>query len=99
MPRCLFSIEDAMFCARFIGRMAEARVPNFTFANSMDLLCKDAVPMIRCCTDLEAGNLIAFMKEVRSFLACHADCALVCHFRGARDCTSCDAHRCLVPEA
>jgi hypothetical protein len=65
MPRCLFSMEDAMFCARFISMLEECEVPGYLHATAMDLICQTAVPVIRCCTDQEASNLIVFMKEVQ----------------------------------
>lgn len=58
-------MEDAMYCARFIAKMCECKVPNLQVPTALDQICRDMVPVIRCCTDQEASCLIVFMKEVR----------------------------------
>lgn len=68
MPRCLFSMEDACFCAHFMRRLAASKVPGWQHPHAMDSVCRDVIPVIRCCTDEEASNLIVFTKEVRGHL-------------------------------
>jgi hypothetical protein len=59
-------MEDAMFCAHFVRRLASSKVPGYPHPNAMDAICRDIIPVIRCCTDEEASNLIVFIKEVRA---------------------------------
>ena len=66
MPRCLWSVEDAMYCARFLAKLAETNTAGFSMALTYDHICRDVIPVIRCCTDQEASNLIVFTKEVRA---------------------------------
>ena len=82
LPRALFSMEDAVFCARFLERLAECQVPNFNFGLVMDHTCRDIIPVIRCCTDQEASTLIVFMKEVRHSPCNSDDTISMCCRRG-----------------
>ncbi|XP_021727131.1 THO complex subunit 2-like [Chenopodium quinoa] len=63
-PRCIFSMPDAVYCAKFVHTLHSLGTPFFNTVNHLDvLICKTLHPMICCCTDYEAGRLGRFLFE------------------------------------
>lgn len=63
-PRCVFSMMDAVYCARFVHTLHSLGTPFFNTFNHIDvLICKTLQPMISCCTEYEAGRLGRFLCE------------------------------------
>lgn len=48
-----------------IDVLAQLAVPDYAFIFMLEGVFKDAVPLMRCCTDREAEVLVIFLKEVR----------------------------------
>ncbi|XP_021843215.1 THO complex subunit 2 isoform X2 [Spinacia oleracea] len=63
-PRCIFSMQDAVYCAMFVHTLHSLGTPFFNTVNHLDvLICKTIHPMICCCTEYEAGRLGRFLFE------------------------------------
>ncbi|PKU66197.1 hypothetical protein MA16_Dca009571 [Dendrobium catenatum] len=63
-PRCIFSMPDAVYCAKFVHMLHSLGTPFFNTVNHIDvLICKTLQPMIFCCTEYEAGRLGRFLYE------------------------------------
>ncbi|XP_024388621.1 THO complex subunit 2 isoform X2 [Physcomitrium patens] len=63
-PRCVMSMMDAVYCARFVQTIHSLGTPFFNTINHIDaLICKTLLPMICCCTEYEAGRLGRFLCE------------------------------------
>lgn len=63
-PRCVFSMMDAVYCARFVYTLHSMGTPFFNTVNHIDvLICKTLQPMISSCTEFEAGRLGRFLCE------------------------------------
>ncbi|KAH9314243.1 hypothetical protein KI387_022870 [Taxus chinensis] len=63
-PRCVLSMPDAVYCAKFVHTLHSLGTPFFNTVNHIDvLICKTLPPMICCCTELEAGRLGRFLHE------------------------------------
>ncbi|KAM3353633.1 hypothetical protein ACQJBY_024659 [Aegilops geniculata] len=63
-PRCVFSMQDAVYCATFVQTMHSLGTPFFNTVNHIDVfICKTLQPMIYCCTEYEAGRLGRFLHE------------------------------------
>jgi THO complex subunit 2 len=63
-PRCVLSMPDAVYCAKFVHTLHSLGTPFFNTVNHIDvLICKALPPMICCCTDFEAGRLGRFLYE------------------------------------
>ncbi|KAG0583882.1 hypothetical protein KC19_3G168800 [Ceratodon purpureus] len=63
-PRCVMSMMDAVYCARFVQTIHSLGTPFFNTINHIDaLICKTLFPMICCCTEYEAGRLGRFLCE------------------------------------
>ncbi|CAK9221020.1 unnamed protein product, partial [Sphagnum troendelagicum] len=63
-PRCVMSMMDAVYCARFVHTIHSLGTPFFNTINHIDaLICKTLFPMICCCTEYEAGRLGRFLCE------------------------------------
>lgn len=63
-PRCIFSMPDAVYCAKFVHTLHSLGTPFFNTVNHLDvLICKTVQPMICCCTEYEAGRLGRFLCE------------------------------------
>ncbi|PKA49885.1 hypothetical protein AXF42_Ash004427 [Apostasia shenzhenica] len=63
-PRCIFSMPDAVYCAKFVHMLHSLGTPFFNTVNHIDvLICKTLQPMICCCTEYEAGRLGRFLYE------------------------------------
>ncbi|XP_073103404.1 THO complex subunit 2 isoform X2 [Elaeis guineensis] len=63
-PRCIFSMQDAVYCAMFVHTLHSLGTPFFNTVNHIDvLICKTLQPMICCCTEFEAGRLGRFLYE------------------------------------
>ncbi|CAM6089899.1 unnamed protein product [Calypogeia fissa] len=63
-PRCVFSMMDAVYCARFVQTLHSLGTPFFNTVNHIEvLICKTLQPMISCCTEYEAGRLGRFLCE------------------------------------
>ncbi|VAH83532.1 unnamed protein product [Triticum turgidum subsp. durum] len=63
-PRCVFSMQDAVYCATFVQTMHSLGTPFFNTVNHIDVfICKTLQPMICCCTEYEAGRLGRFLHE------------------------------------
>ncbi|KAI3847949.1 hypothetical protein MKX03_017474 [Papaver bracteatum] len=64
LPRCIFSMPDAVYCAQFVRTLHSIGTPFFNTVNHIDvLICKTLQPMICCCTEYEAGRLGRFLFE------------------------------------
>jgi THO complex subunit 2 len=63
-PRCVFSTQDAVYCATFVQTLHSLGTPFFNTVNHIDVLvCKTLQPMICCCTEFEAGRLGRFLHD------------------------------------
>eukprot|EP01018_Ginkgo_biloba_P036677 Gb_33812 [translate_table: standard] len=63
-PRCVLSMPDAVYCAKFVHTLHSLGTPFFNTVNHIDaLICKALPPMICCCTEFEAGRLGRFLYE------------------------------------
>lgn len=63
-PRCVFSMMDAIYCARFVHTLHSLGTPFFNTVNHIDvLICKTLQPMISSCTEYEAGRFGRFLCE------------------------------------
>ncbi|XP_057851341.2 THO complex subunit 2 isoform X2 [Cryptomeria japonica] len=63
-PRCVLSMPDAVYCAKFVHTLHSLGTPFFNTVNHIDvLICKALPPMICCCTENEAGRLGRFLHE------------------------------------
>ncbi|CAM0909455.1 unnamed protein product [Alopecurus aequalis] len=63
-PRCVFSMQDAVYCATFVQTMHSLGTPLFNTVNHIDVfICKTLQPIICCCTEYEAGRLGRFLHE------------------------------------
>ncbi|KQK15793.1 THO complex subunit 2 isoform X2 [Brachypodium distachyon] len=63
-PRCVLSMQDAVYCATFVQTMHSLGTPFFNTVNHIDVfICKTLQPMICCCTEYEAGRLGRFLHE------------------------------------
>ncbi|CAO2181939.1 unnamed protein product [Urochloa humidicola] len=63
-PRCVFSSQDAVYCATFVQTLHSLGTPFFNTVNHIDVLvCKTLQPMICCCTEFEAGRLGRFFHD------------------------------------
>nr|CAB3479237.1 unnamed protein product [Digitaria exilis] len=63
-PRCVFSTQDAVYCATFVQTLHSLGTPFFNTVNHIDVLvCKTLQPMICCCTEFEAGRLGRFFHD------------------------------------
>ncbi|KAK3166323.1 hypothetical protein QOZ80_1AG0044350 [Eleusine coracana subsp. coracana] len=63
-PRCVFSMQDAVYCATFVQTLHSLGTPFFNTVNHIDaLICKTLQPMICCCTEFEAGRLGRFLHD------------------------------------
>ncbi|KAJ1286808.1 hypothetical protein BS78_03G380500 [Paspalum vaginatum] len=63
-PRCVFSMQDAVYCATFVQTLHSLGTPFFNTVNHIDVLvCKTLQPMICCCTEFEAGRLGRFFHD------------------------------------
>ncbi|XP_062207878.1 THO complex subunit 2-like isoform X2 [Phragmites australis] len=63
-PRCVFSMQDAVYCATFVQTLHSLGTPFFNTVNHIDcLVCKTLQPMIYCCTEFEAGRLGRFLHD------------------------------------
>lgn len=63
-PRCIFSVPDAVYCAKFVNTLHSLGTPFFNTVNHIDvLICKTLQPMICSCTEFEAGRLGRFLYE------------------------------------
>jgi len=62
-PRCMFSPEDAMFCAKFAMLLHDQETPHFPTLNYLDKLMKSIPNALFCITENEAKNLALFLKE------------------------------------
>ncbi|VAH85586.1 unnamed protein product [Triticum turgidum subsp. durum] len=63
-PRCVLSMQDAVYCATFVQMMHSLGTPFFNTVNHIDVfICKTLQPMICCCTEYEAGRLGRFLHE------------------------------------
>lgn len=64
IPRCTFSMPDAVYCAMFVHTLHSLGTPFFNTVNHIDvLICKALQPMICCCTEYEVGRLGRFLYE------------------------------------
>ncbi|GJM92078.1 hypothetical protein PR202_ga08506 [Eleusine coracana subsp. coracana] len=63
-PRCVFSMQDAVYCATFVQTLHSLGTPFFNTVNHIDaLICKTLQPMICCCTEFEAGRFGRFLHD------------------------------------
>ncbi|KAL6613932.1 hypothetical protein ACP70R_036202 [Stipagrostis hirtigluma subsp. patula] len=63
-PRCVFSMQDAVYCATFVQTLHSLGTPFFNTVNHIDgFICKTLQPMICCCTEFEAGRLGRFLHD------------------------------------
>jgi THO complex subunit 2 len=66
LPRCILSMEDALYCAHMLFVLADFATANFSFAMTVDKVCLELIALLRCCTSQEASNLSIFLNEVSS---------------------------------
>lgn len=65
VPRCIFSVEDALFCAQMLYRMALLDPPHFQFPHALQAVFNEVSVLLRSCTQQETMNLSFFFKQVR----------------------------------
>jgi Transcription factor/nuclear export subunit protein 2 len=63
-PRCVFSREDAMFCARILLKFAELNAANFSLPFMVNAVFSEVLCLLRACTLQETVHLSVFIKEV-----------------------------------
>jgi THO complex subunit 2 len=66
LPRCILSMEDALYCAHMLFVLADFATANFSFAMTVDKVCLELIALLRCCTSQEASNVSIFLNEVSS---------------------------------
>jgi THO complex subunit 2 len=68
-PRCLFSLSDAVYCAKFIQFLHTSRTPNFSTLLFFDRMFADISYTTAMCTENEArryGRFLALLLEMIS---------------------------------
>ncbi|KAG4304108.1 hypothetical protein PORY_002472 [Pneumocystis oryctolagi] len=64
-PRCLFSPNDSIYCAKFIRLIHSFGTPNFSTLTLYDRLFGDYLPsLLFICTQQEAENFGRFLREI-----------------------------------
>ena len=69
LPRCVSSLPDAVFCARFVARLHSLGTPYFSTLQYYDRLLKDLRQLVFAATEHEAAALGRFLHETLSQLA------------------------------
>jgi len=97
-PRIMHSPKDALLTFHFFKLLHKLRVPNFNILYILGAILKCVVPVMHCCSELEAESLGIFFTEMFNLL-CHwskrvnwtKECADYIAFRrnfGAESCIS-----------
>eukprot|EP01090_Pellita_catalonica_P020104 TRINITY_DN7027_c0_g1_i1.p1 TRINITY_DN7027_c0_g1~~TRINITY_DN7027_c0_g1_i1.p1 ORF type:complete len:348 (-),score=62.52 TRINITY_DN7027_c0_g1_i1:789-1832(-) len=60
LPRCTYTISDALYCARFVHLMHKVSTPNFSTLRYIDTLFKYVAWLVACSTEAEALRLGMF---------------------------------------
>ncbi|EMR10044.1 hypothetical protein PNEG_01798 [Pneumocystis murina B123] len=70
LPRCLFSPNDSIYCAKFIRLIHSFGTPNFSTLTLYDRLFGDYLPsLLFICTQQEAENFGRFLEEILTDLS------------------------------
>ena len=69
LPRCVSSLPDAVFCARFVARLHSLGTPYFSTLQYYDRLLKDLRQLVFAATEHEAAALGRFLHETLAQLA------------------------------
>ncbi|XP_065225591.1 THO complex subunit 2 isoform X3 [Planococcus citri] len=73
-PRCIFTMVDAMYCAKFIHVLHSLKTPNFSTLLCYDRLFCDIVYSVTLCTENEARRYGGFLCAVlETVMRWHAD--------------------------
>lgn len=73
-PRCIFTMVDAMYCAKFIHVLHSLKTPNFSTLLCYDRLFCDIVYSVTLCTENEARRYGRFLCAVlETVMRWHAD--------------------------
>jgi THO complex subunit 2 len=64
LPRCSWSVADALFCAKFFLLVHKIGTPNFCTAAFLQTVVELCTAFLRGCTENEATLVARFMKEI-----------------------------------
>lgn len=64
MPRCVFSREDAMFCARVMLKFQTLHAANYSLPFMVNAVFGEVLCLLRACTLQETEYMSVFLKEV-----------------------------------
>lgn len=64
MPRCVFSREDAMFCARVLLKFQTLDAANYSLPFMVNAVFGEVLCLLRACTLQETEYMSVFLKEV-----------------------------------
>lgn len=64
MPRCVFSREDAMFCARVLLKFQTLNAANYSLPFMVNAVFGEVLCLLRACTLQETEYMSVFLKEV-----------------------------------
>ncbi|KAH3759032.1 THO2 protein [Pelomyxa schiedti] len=62
-PRCMWSVTDAVFCAKFVQILHNIGTPNFLTLQYFHMVLKDVTGFLYCCTEGEAARIGCFVRE------------------------------------
>ena len=68
VPRCLFSMVDAVFCAKFAAQLHSLKTENWGTLLYYDKLLTDVTCIVTCCTEAEAKTYGRFLNETLTTL-------------------------------
>lgn len=64
MPRCVFSREDAMFCAHVLLNFQTLDAANYSLPFMVNAVFGEVLCLLRACTMQETEYMSVFLKEV-----------------------------------
>ena len=64
MPRCVFSREDAMFCAHVLLNFQTLNAANYSLPFMVNAVFGEVLCLLRACTMQETEYMSVFLKEV-----------------------------------
>jgi len=68
LPRCKFSVADALFCAKFAYLLQHIQTPNFSFLEYCAMIFYTIGPLTFSCTEAEATRFGLFVRETLALL-------------------------------
>ncbi|KAK3265963.1 THO complex subunit 2 [Cymbomonas tetramitiformis] len=67
-PRVMFTMQDAVFCAKFVEKLHELDTTHFSTLQYYDRVLKDLTQAVASCTENEAARMGRFLSETLSLL-------------------------------